>query len=103
MEFLSVWDIILAPIYLAVIILFANSVKRKNILQHPEYKFYTWGLFAKIFGAISICVIYTFYYQGGDTTAYFKSAVAFGKLLFKNPDILSFKSNIANPDEGGPE
>ncbi len=85
MEYLSAWDIVLIPVYLGIIILFANSVKRRKILHHPEYKFYTWGLFAKIFGAISVCVIYTLYYQGGDTTAYFKSAVAFGKLFFKNP------------------
>ena len=85
MEFLSIWDIVLTPVYLTIIFLFANRIKQKNRLRHPEYNFYTWGLLAKVFGAISVCVIYTVYYDGGDTTAYFKSAVALGKLLFKSP------------------
>src|SRR5271166_2478153 len=66
---LSVFDLILTP---------------KNIFNHPEYKYFTYGLFAKIVGAIGLGLVYYFYYGGGDTTNYFQSARAYVNLFSKN-------------------
>lgn len=81
---LSVYDILLTPFYLLVIFLFARRVRKKNIRTNPVYKYYMPGLFVKIAGAISVCLIYVFYYEGGDTTAYFQGATAMINLFFKD-------------------
>lgn len=39
---------------------------------------------ARVGGAIALGLIYFFYYDGGDTTNYFQSASAYGKLFFRN-------------------
>lgn len=83
---LSVYDILLTPFYLLVIFLFARRVRNKNIVTNPVYKYYIPGLFAKIAGGIGVCLIYTFYYRGGDTTGYFQGGTAMVNLLFKNPE-----------------
>ena len=85
MNYLTIWDFILLPFYLLLIYIIASWIKNKHIEKSPEYKYYVWGLFAKIFGGIGVCLIYTLYYDGGDTTAYIRSSIALGNLLFKEP------------------
>ena len=85
MIFLSIYDLVLPPIYIIVILLIANIVRRKKILKFPEYKYYIPGLIAKIVGGIFVVIIYCFYYYGGDTIAYFESAIALSNLLPKSP------------------
>jgi len=38
------------------------------------------GLLAKLIGAIAVCLIYIFYYKGGDTIGYFESSILVTKL-----------------------
>src|ERR1700752_2795002 len=83
---LSIFDLILTPIYIFIAWLIANFIQKKNIYYHPEYKYFTYGLMAKITGAIGLGLIYCFYYGGGDTTNYFESARAYVNLFFKNKD-----------------
>lgn len=86
MEFLSAFDFILLPFYLAIIGFIAYRIQQKNIEQHSEYKYFIKALYVKIFGAIALCLIYTLYYkEGGDTTGYFLSSKAVGNVFFKNP------------------
>ncbi len=86
-EDLSVFDLLLTPIYIFLVWLVANFIKNKNIYNHTEYKYFTYGLLAKIAGAIGLGLVYFFYYDGGDTTNYFESAAAYVNLFFKNkPD-----------------
>jgi hypothetical protein len=82
---LSIWDLILSPFYAMILLILANQVRLRKEKLQPEYKYFTWGLFAKLAGGISVCLIYTFYYDGGDTVNYFTSAQAFGNLLEKDP------------------
>jgi len=85
-EDLSIFDLLLAPIYIFLAWLIANSIKNKNLYNHPEYKYFTYGLLAKIVGAIALGLVYFFYYDGGDTTNYFESAKAYDNLFFKNQE-----------------
>lgn len=85
MNYLGVNDIIFAPVILLFILLIARTIKKRNITQFPEYKYFTWGLQAKLFGAFAFCMIYTMYYAGGDTISYFTGANALVNLLFENP------------------
>ncbi|MGZ4118869.1 MAG: hypothetical protein ACXVPY_15380, partial [Bacteroidia bacterium] len=81
---LSVFDLLLTPIYLLFIYFCAGYVQHKNEKKDPLYKWYTTGLFVKLFGAISVCLIYQFYYTGGDTTNYFDTGKAIANLLSKD-------------------
>ena len=75
------WEFLLLPIYLIVIYYFAFRIKSLNIKRgNSYYKYYVWGLSAKIVGSITFCLIYTLYYHGGDTTMYYDSTVPFVKL-----------------------
>lgn len=74
LDLLSIWDIILPPIYLFIIVSYAFIVKSQKVEKKPEYKYYTTGLLLKILGGLTFASIYLFYYGGGDTTLYFQSA-----------------------------
>lgn len=50
-----------------------------------ENKYFFLGLIAKIIGAISITLIYNYYYRGGDTNAYFNDGRLLSNLMFHNP------------------
>ena len=83
-EDLSIFDLLITPIYIFLAWLIANFIKNKNIYNHPEYTYFTYGLLAKIVGATALGLVYFFYYGGGDTTNYFESAKAYDNLFFKN-------------------
>ncbi len=78
-------DFVVIGVYLIIIFLFANSYKNKKIEKYPEYKFFTLALFAKVIGAVAMGLIYTLYYNEGDTTAYYRSSEAIVNVLIKQP------------------
>lgn len=83
---LSVFDILLPPLYLVVVLSYAYFVTKKNIRTNPEYQYFIPGLIARIAGAIALGLVYFFYYDGGDTTNYFQTASAHSKLFFHKQD-----------------
>ncbi|HQK96583.1 MAG TPA: hypothetical protein PLH61_01100 [Bacteroidia bacterium] len=85
MEYLSIVDFLLTPVYLFIIYAVSRIIQKHKIENHPEYKYYLRALTMKILGALSLCFVYTFYYNGGDTTQYFADSISVNKLLFQNP------------------
>ena len=85
-DYLSIYDILLTPIYLGVVLFLAKIYEKSKIAEHPEYKYFTKGLMVKIFGAFALGCVYMFYYDGGDTTNYFQTARAYNNLAFYNWD-----------------
>ncbi len=83
-EILSIWDLILPPIYILIIFIIGHLIQIKYAKTNEVYKYLKIGLLAKIAGAIAMSLIYTLYYTGGDTTEYFKGSVSMVKLFFKN-------------------
>ncbi|HYG51520.1 MAG TPA: hypothetical protein VD905_11490, partial [Flavobacteriales bacterium] len=79
------FDLLLSPIYLIIIYFLASAHQEKHIHKNPAYKYYTKGLFVKLLGAIGVCIIYQFYYSGGDTINYFTTSEAISNMLFKDP------------------
>ncbi|MDB5195972.1 MAG: hypothetical protein JWP88_342, partial [Flaviaesturariibacter sp.] len=68
---LNIWDLIITPIYLFVIIALATRYRNKKYPKgHALHKFFLQGLYLKLAGAIFIGLVYTYYYKGGDTYAY---------------------------------
>ncbi len=84
-NYISFVDLILIPIYILVIYIIANNIKKKNIRFFAEYKYFLSGILFKFFGVISFCLIYLFYYGGGDTVNYFIGTKAIASLLFNEP------------------
>ena len=85
MGVLSIGDFILTPLYLIIVFLFARSTVSRKIDNEPYYKYFIPGLFVKIFGGIGVCLIYLFYYGGGDTVSYFTDGRTLVDLLMYNP------------------
>lgn len=91
---LSLVEYITVPTYLIIIFFISDFVKKKNIQKNSDYKYYTWGVFFKLVGAIVFCMVYIFYYKGGDTIGYYESARALTNLLLQKP--LGFFTVINN-------
>ncbi|MFN3342603.1 MAG: hypothetical protein ACK40M_07890 [Flavobacteriales bacterium] len=89
LEGLDPIELIAFPSFLIVILVWSNYISSRKKKLHPEYKYYTLGLAAKMFGAIAFCWVYTYYYKGGDTISYFESARAFVNLLLDDPSKFS--------------
>ena len=83
-ENLSVFDILLPPLYLLVALMYGYYIRKKKINSNPEYSYFISGLLVRIFGAIFLGLVYFFYYDGGDTTNYHQTASAFAKLFIKD-------------------
>ena len=90
-------DLFLLPIYLLIIYQIGKNTQNNKIASNPVYSYYLKGLFLKIGGGIFLVLIYTLYYKGGDTTAYFESALVLNRLRDVNFEAyLDIMSNNLN-------
>jgi hypothetical protein len=71
---IGMFDICLGLIYLIVIYFVAYRYQQRKIKSHPEYRYFLWGISAKVLGGISFALTYIYFYKGGDTFLYFKIA-----------------------------
>ena len=77
-------DIIITPLYIILIYLGAFWYRAK--IKDPVLKkYFIWGLSAKIIGAISLGVIYQFYYGFGDTFNYFNQGSVIYNAMYESP------------------
>ena len=84
-EFISIIDLVLIPVYIMVLYILTNNIKKKYIQLIPEYKYFVSGILFKFFGVIAFSLLYLFYYGGGDTVNYFKGTKAISSLIFNEP------------------
>lgn len=82
---MQAWEFILIPVYLLIIFLIASRIKNRRIEKEPYYKYYLIGLYAKIFGGLAFALIYIYYYDGGDTMAYYEVTLSMVNMLFQDP------------------
>lgn len=64
---MDIKDLIVTPFFLILIYILAYRYKRNHIEDPVQKKFFIPGLTVKIVGAITLGLIYQFYYGGGDT------------------------------------
>ncbi len=77
-------DLILAPIYFAILYgLF--SAFRRNYTNKLNRNYFLQALQAKFAGAIALGLIYYYYYDGGDTTLYFELARYIRRSFYESP------------------
>jgi hypothetical protein len=85
-SFLTVFDYVLLPFYLAIVYFIAYKVRDSRYGPgHPWRKYFIPGLTVKVLGAIFIGLIYEYYYHGGDTSAYFYHAKVINQSLEDSP------------------
>jgi hypothetical protein len=101
-QYLTIWDLILTPVFLVILIAIAKKQRDKRYpVGHPLRKYYLAGLYVKFLGAIFIALIYQFYYNGGDTYNYFTHSKVINSALSDSFDtwikLLLRKSPDAHP------
>ncbi|MBL4586776.1 MAG: hypothetical protein JKX84_06960 [Flavobacteriales bacterium] len=85
MKYVGIWDFIWVPFFLFLVHYFAKRTPRNHIDKNPAYKYYRTGFLAKIYGGLIFALIYAFYYEGGDTTAYWIDAGRLAALITTEP------------------
>lgn len=103
------FEIQLSFVYFLLVYIIALQVKKRRIIQTGLYKWFIPGLLVRMLGGIALCIIYLFYYKGGDTTNYFKGSVCMINLMFVNFPVyvdimmgnLSFENYMAFSSETG--
>lgn len=86
MQFITLADYLLLPIYLLVVYGIAYSFRnRKYPVGHPWRPYFIPGLTVKIGGAVFIGLIYQYYYGGGDTVHYFNQGKMINSAFMESP------------------
>jgi hypothetical protein len=87
MQFYELSDVVFGPFVLLCLLLFGKHYVNKKLENDPNsiYRYFYKGLTVKLIGGLSLCLVYTFYYPGGDTIQYFNDAKCFVRLLFDSP------------------
>jgi len=71
MQYITITDFLLLPIYLFVVFILAAYFKNKYYPKgHPLRRYFMPAFTVKIIGAILLGIIYQYYYKGGDTLNY---------------------------------
>jgi hypothetical protein len=82
---LSLFDIILVPMILIIVMLWAYMYKRRREEQQVIYRNFHWAIAAKMGAVILFCLAYMIFYSG-DTLDYFNSTVAVNHVFFQHSD-----------------
>jgi hypothetical protein len=101
-QYLTIWDLVLTPIYLFILNAIAKNQRDKRYpAGHPLRKYYLPGLYVKFGGVIFIALVYQFYYGGGDTFNFFHHSQVINSALDDSVsnwlDLLFRKSPDVNP------
>ncbi len=102
MQYLTIWDLVLTPIYLIILIAIAKRQRDKRYpVEHPLRPYFMPGLYVKFGGVIFIALIYQFYYGGGDTFNFFRHSQIINSALTDSFstwwDLLFHKTIVDNP------
>lgn len=82
---LSTSDLLYAPIYALLIIIFFVFIK--NLIYRsddPVRKYFIPALFVKMIGATALGIVYSQYYSGGDTNEFWNNALVFNTAFADN-------------------
>ncbi len=92
-------DVLLGILYLLLVFFIARIIYLRKKEQSPIYRYFLPALFFKIFMGIAFCLVYVFYYRGGDTIMYYDSIKPLVNLLFERPGkVLSMLIGNNNPE-----
>lgn len=103
MQYLTLWDLVLTPVYLLVLSFVARSQCSKRYpAGHPLRPYFINGLYLKFAGTIFIGLVYQYYYGGGDTFNFFRHSQIINSALGKSFStwfkLISHQPVDSNPD-----
>ncbi|MBI1343032.1 MAG: hypothetical protein GC171_08875 [Terrimonas sp.] len=82
MQYITINDYLLLPIFLFIVYILAAYYRNKYYpIKHPLRKYFFPAFTVKIVGAIFIGIIYQYYYKGGDTLNYWDHTVTINSSL----------------------
>ena len=82
MQYITITDFLLLPIYLFVVFIFAAYFKNKYYPKgHPLRPYFMPAFTFKIIGAILLGIIYQYYYKGGDTLNYWRQTLVINSAM----------------------
>ena len=82
MQYITITDYLLLPIYLFIVFLIAVYYRNRYYNEkHPLRKYFMWAFGLKIFGGIFVGLIYQYYYKGGDTFNYWDHSLIINSSL----------------------
>ncbi len=76
---------VMLGIYMLIIMIISFFIQVNNIRKNKIYKYYSIAVLAKLLSAVAFCLIYIYYYKGGDTVSYYESSRALVNMGLKNP------------------
>ncbi len=82
---LTPFDLVLFPIYFAVIYFFGNRYRQRLSPDPLLYKYYGRALIIKLTSSFVFCLVYMYYYEGGDTSGYYHWCNQWFAFLFNDP------------------
>lgn len=92
---IEIWEFLLTPLYLLIPLAFTLLIPKRE-----DRKWFAIGMSARILGALLYTAIYLFYYAGGDTIAYYATALPFVNMILTDPtvgiDLLFSEYSIEN-------
>ena len=97
-EYVSFIDIFLCCVLLICFYFYGSSRKNRLIETEPYYRYFLPGLFVKVLGGLGLCFVYLYYYEGGDTLAYFHDNKCISRLFMENP-AAAFKFTFGQVDQ----
>ena len=83
---LTIFDFLAALLWITIIGIYSYFHVHFKIKKKPQYKYYLYGLYAKIFGGICFGFIYAFYYEyTGDTFTYYRDIQKLTTFFYSEP------------------
>ena len=92
---MNLQDLIVTPILLILVYLLAIVIRRR-VTDGVSRKYFIPGLTLKVIGAISLGLIYQFYYEGGDTLNYFNRGSKYIWEAFMDSPVKGLQLMFAN-------
>ena len=96
-NYLSFVDIVFFALFGTLFYFIAQRIKANRKEKEPYYKYFVQGMFVKIFGGIAVCLVYIFYYEGGDTLTYYHDNQVMVRFFFTKP-LMAFKFTFLEHD-----
>jgi len=84
-QYLGLFDALFAVFLMIFIYFISKGIQRKHIENEPHYRYYLKGLYVKLIGSACVCLIYVYYYQGGDTMGYYFDSTRLVNLFLVDP------------------
>ncbi len=79
-SYLTGFDLIITIIYCIIILMYSYNVQKTYVDTFAYYKYFTYGMLARIGFGLIFGFVYLLFYGGGDTFYYFRGAEALVKL-----------------------